>query len=311
MGQEVESETVPETPVRASTWVGGVVKSMRPHQWVKNAFVLAPLVFSLSITDTALLIRGIAAAALFSLLSSSVYLLNDIFDIEADRAHPIKRNRPIASGRVPLRVATTICATLATGTIATALIIDQRFALVCLLYFTLNVAYSKKLKHVAFVDVLIIASGFLLRILAGSFAIDVHVSTWLFLCTFLLALYLALGKRKYELRSSGQGVGKQRKVLEYYKASHLNVAMITVGVLTAGAYAAYTLAPHTQELFQLEWPKLALTIPFAMIGIARFFLITHSPHSFASPTEEMLKDFPFLVNLMAYALITFFIVYGM
>src|SRR5690606_7492090 len=177
-----------------------LLKGMRPHQWVKNAFVLAPVVFSLNIDSPDLLVKALLATLAFCFISGAVYLLNDIADVEADRAHPVKRARPIASGQVPINVARFACAALCVVSLAGLYAISPAAAGVAFGYFVVNLAYSLRLKHTAFVDVTIIALGFLLRILAGSLAIAVPVSTWLVSCTFLLALYLALGKRRHELR---------------------------------------------------------------------------------------------------------------
>lgn len=286
----------------------GLLESMRPHQWVKNAFVLAPVVFSRNFDSPALLSRAALATLLFCVLSGAVYLLNDVLDVEADRAHPIKRNRPVASGRVPIGFAKGACGVLTVVALLLMFLLNHWAGIVAAGYFTMNVAYSMRLKHVAFIDVGIIATGFLLRILAGSLAIAVAVSAWLVACTFLLALYLALGKRKHELRSSGKA-RKQRAVLGRYNPSHVHLTMIVVGVLTVGTYSAYTLAPTTQHYFDLAWPQLALTIPFTAFGVARFFWLASTGDEGVSPTERMLKDKFFLLNLVAWIAVVMAVMY--
>ena len=178
---------------------GDILRTLRPHQWVKNLFVLAPLVFAKRADDVDLLIHAGLAFLLFSLLSGCVYLLNDIVDVESDRAHPTKRHRPIPAGRLSLKAAKLALASLLCLTVSASFALSIEFAAIGMAYFTLNVGYSFALKHVPFVDVLIIASGFILRLLGGAFAIDVPLSVWLGACTFLLAMYLGLGKRKHEL----------------------------------------------------------------------------------------------------------------
>ncbi len=281
---------------------------MRPHQWVKNAFVMAPVVFSLNVDQPDMLLKAAAATLLFCLISGAVYLLNDIVDLEADRAYPVKRHRAIPSGVVPIVFARMFCAVLVVGSVSAMLLIDRWAAAVALLYFIVNVAYSLKLKHSAFVDVSVIATGFLLRVLAGSLAIGVDVSVWLVLCTFLLALFLALGKRRHELLSAKKGT-KQRAVLGRYNPAHVHFAMILVGGLTVGAYTAYTLSPMTQVAFGFSWPRLALTVPFTAFGVLRFFTIANQREELASPTEQMLKDPLFLLNLAGWIFAVLVLVY--
>lgn len=286
----------------------GIVRAMRPHQWVKNGFVLAPLIFSMSVGQPDKVFAAALATLFFCLISGAVYLLNDIADVEADRAHPVKRNRPIASGVVPMPAARIACATAAVASLFGIFMISRWAALVAAIYFVVNVAYSLRLKHTAFVDVTVIATGFLLRVLAGSLAIDVPISLWLVGCTFLLALYLALGKRRHELASAERST-KQRAVLERYNPRHVHLAMLGVGCLTLAAYTAYTLAPSTQLQFGLAWPELVLTVPFTALGIARFFVLASDAGSLQSPTEQMLRDVPFLLNIGGWILAVLVIVY--
>lgn len=287
----------------------GMIWSMRPQQWVKNAFVLAPLVFARQALDFVLLGKAVAAFGLFCAISGAVYLLNDLFDLESDRAHPVKRHRPIASGRVPVNLAWVFCGVLAVGAPIAAWQLNGALAIVTVIYFVLNVAYSSKLKHVPFLDVGIIASGFLLRVQAGSFATGVRVSIWLALCTFLLALYLALGKRQHELRTLDKGSAKQRRVLKRYRVRHVHLAMRWIGVLTALAYTAYTFSPEIQRQFGFTWPKLALTVPFTVVGIGRFFQLAHTTEYLTSPTERMLRDRFFILNILGWCLAVFGLVY--
>lgn len=283
--------------------MSALIKSMRPKQWVKNLFVLAPLVFSQSLLERDMLASAFAAALLFCVISGVVYLMNDVFDVEKDRAHPTKRNRPIASGKLPIKVATTAGLGLGVSALASSFILDWRFGLVALIYLTNNVLYSWKLKHVAFIDVLTIALGFLLRTVAGAFAIDVMISEWLFGCTFLLALYLALGKRKHEMLQAGEGRGKQRRVLERYNLDHINYALLCVAGLTIAAYTTYCLSvslpnqPYHAVRAPLESPWMPVTIPFAVIGIFRFYMLISQSDLAESPTERMIRDIPFLLNL--------------
>ncbi len=276
---------------------------MRPNQWVKNLFVLAPLVFSQNLLDPQMLGRAFLGTFLFCMISGVVYLMNDIFDVEKDRAHPTKRFRPIPSGKLPVKAATAAAVVIGLGTLALSLVLDWRFGAVTAIYFANNVLYSWKLKHVVFVDVLTIALGFLLRTLAGAFVIDVIFSEWLFGCTFLLALYLALGKRKHEILQAGLGKGKQRRVLERYRLDHINYAILCVAGLTIAAYTAYTLSvslpgqPLHATRAPFESPWIPFTIPFAVIGVFRFYMLISRAELADSPTERMIKDIPFIANL--------------
>ncbi|MBN1770772.1 MAG: decaprenyl-phosphate phosphoribosyltransferase [Deltaproteobacteria bacterium] len=276
----------------------GIFRTLRPHQWVKNVFVLAPLVFSRHLGEHGITLRAVAAMLVFCLLSGSVYAINDVLDAEKDRAHPTKRNRPVASGKVPPRVASAVAVGLIAVSIGGAAVLGVGFSIVASAYLLLNLAYSAYLKEVVFVDVLIIASGFVLRVLGGSLASDVRASSWLLACTFLLALFLALGKRAHELRTAGEKAGERRPVLLRYSAGAIRALMAATGLATLGAYAAYTLAPHTREFFGTS--LLVLTTPFPALGLARFWWLVRRPHGGESPTDAMLRDPLVLVSGVLY-----------
>lgn len=280
----------------------GILKSMRPQQWVKNVFVLAPLFFSKAFLEPDRLALGLLAAFLFCLTSSAVYLLNDVFDVDKDRNHPVKKNRPIASGVLPIPIAKIASIVLGVGSVLAAFFIDVRFGAVLGGYLVMNFAYSAQLKHLAFIDVSIIATGFVLRVIAGALAIDVYISEWLFGCTFLLALFLALGKRQHEKRMVLEGrADKVRKVLERYRPEHLDFGVLFVAGNTIACYTVYTLTaslpdqPLRAQDTPFASPYLPFTIPFVIFGITRFYQLinTDSPHS---PTDLLLRDWPFLVN---------------
>ncbi len=286
--------------------LGGLVKEVRPHQWVKNLFVLAPLFFAKNVFHPEMLTRSLAAVGIFCLLSGAVYTLNDLVDVEADRAHPEKRKRPIASGRVPVAVARVFLAGLLVVAFGVALAtLRMKFVAVAAAYFVGNVAYSLKLKKIPFVDVLLIALFFCLRVLAGGYAIDVRVSLFMFACTFLLALFLGFGKRRHEIAQ--EHAGKTRKALKAYSARGLDVALTITGSLTILTYIAYTLDPATQAFFKSD--QLWMTTPSVLIGITRFVQIVKTHPKAESPTQEMLKDALFVVNLVAWAMVVLVIVY--
>lgn len=284
-----------------------LVKAARPHQWVKNLFVAAPLVFAQLMYDPQALVRTCLAVLCFCLLSSAVYLLNDVVDVEKDRAHPLKRFRPVASGALPLGTAKLAAAVCAVGSLAAGLWLNWQFAAVGAGYLLLNLAYSFGLKRVPFVDVGCIALGFLLRVLGGAFAIPVPPSGWLLACTLLLAALLGFGKRAHELRVAGERGGIQRDVLEAYHPKVLKSLLIILAGLTVITYAAYTQSPHALTYFGTR--SLVITVPFAAFGIYRFLRIAGGKVDAESPTESMLKDRLFLLNLILYAGTIVFVIY--
>ncbi|TNF31517.1 MAG: decaprenyl-phosphate phosphoribosyltransferase [Deltaproteobacteria bacterium] len=285
-----------------------IIRAMRPHQWVKNLFVLAPLVFAERALVAEDFLRAAVAFGLFSALSGCVYILNDIVDVEGDRLHPTKRRRPIASGRLPLPLARFALSGILLGTVVASFLVSNDFAAIGLAYFTLNVGYSFSFKHVPFVDVMSIASGFLLRLLGGGVAIGVPITPWILGVTFVLALYLGLGKRKHELLQAGHRAGKQRKVLDRYRLAHVRHAMLASGVATAAAYTAYTvLGQHAGRLFHPR--DLAWTIPSVLFGLWRFNQLTNRAEEGRSPTDLMLADKIFLANLAAWAVIVVLVIY--
>ena len=300
--------------------IRGLVKTVRPHQWVKNVFVLAPMVFHkdlVSLTvhgDPSLNLRVVGTAMLgtivFCLLAGAVYTINDLVDVEADRIHPVKRNRPIAAGAVPESFAWPFTIALVVAALGLASYsLNWMFAAVAALYFIENIAYSFKLKKVAFLDVGLIAFGFVLRVYAGGLATDTHVSWYMLACTALLALFLGFGKRRHELE--GEHAGKQRAALEAYSKRSLTVALAITGAATAITYIAYTLDATTQAFFQTSY--LWLTAPFVVFGIFRFLMLVSGRagrgKKSESPTQEMLSDVPFVLNLVAWVVVVIASVY--
>ncbi len=294
----------------------GLLKTLRPHQWVKNFFVLAPLFFSQKYLELDKLLLGVSGALLFCLAAGSVYLINDIFDVEEDRQHPIKRYRPIPSGQLPIPVARVAAGVLAVGTVGACLAINPWLAAVVGGYLVMNLAYSTVLKDVAFLDVSIIAIGFVLRVLAGKYAIGVYISEWLLACTFFLALYLGLGKRTHEMHLQGTDeASKSREVLGRYRPEHLEFALMFVGGLTIAIYTIYTVTAALPELADaltsqplrqrptpFATPYLPITVLFAVFGITRFYQLVRSD-SPKSPTDLILEDPPFIINLGLWAMI--------
>ncbi len=297
-----------------------LVRMLRPHQWVKNLFVLAPMFFHRDVVlatsagpalNLAVTGRALAATFVFCLLAGAVYTMNDLVDVDADRVHPVKRNRPIASGAVPESVAKLVAAVLVVVALSGAALLSTGVALAASLYFAQNLAYSFKLKHVPFVDVSLISLGFVLRVLAGGYATEVHVSVYMIACTGLLALFLGFGKRRHEISTAN--AAKQRAALERYSPKALDAALAVTGLATAACYVAYTMDAATRAFFQSD--SLWLTAPFVLFGIFRFLHLVGGESEGGeqnradSPTEEMLKDVPFVLNLVLWVVAVVAIVY--
>lgn len=287
--------------------VRGLVRTIRPHQWVKNVFVLAPVVFATKLFDATLLAHAGAAFLAFCLLAGAVYTINDLADVDADRLHPVKRHRPIASGRVPERVALFFAVALVVVSIGGSLFISPAFALVAASYFALNVAYTMKLKHVAYLDVGCIAAGFVLRVLGGGVATRIEVSWYLFVCTALLALFLGFGKRRHELTTASAKAGKQRLALEGYTKRGLDLALTITALLTVGTYLRYTLDSATLAFFRADilWP----TTIFVVLGVWRFLHIVRYRPRAESPTQEMLSDGPMVGIVLLWIIVVGWLVY--
>lgn len=285
----------------------GLIRTIRPHQWVKNVFVLAPVVFATKLFDSTLLLHAGLAFVAFCLLAGAVYTINDLADVEADRVHPVKRHRPIASGRVPENVARVFAALLVLLSLGGGYFVSPAFAAVAAAYFALNVAYTMKLKHVAYLDVGCISAGFVLRVLGGGFATRIEVSWYLFVCTALLALFLGFGKRRHELTTASAKAGKQRTALEGYSKRGLDLALTATSVLTVGTYFIYTVDPSTRAFFRSEylWPTTA----FVILGVLRFLHIVRYRPKAESPTQEMISDGPMVATVLLWIMVVGFLVY--
>jgi len=282
--------------------------SLRPHQWTKNLVVLLPLVFSKHLFEEDAALRAGLAFVIFCVLSGAVYLVNDLRDLEQDRLHPRKRSRPLASGALPVGVARGAAILLLAGGLGAALILGPGFAAACLAYVVLNLAYSFGLKNVVILDVLAVSLGFVIRAVAGALAIDVRFSSWLLVCTILLALFLSLAKRRHELVSLDAVASEHRQILAEYSPYLLDqmISVVTASCLTA--YAFYTMAPETVAKYQTE--RLALTIPFVLYGIFRYLYLVHRRERGGSPTDILLTDRPLLAAVALWAIAVVVIVYG-
>jgi 4-hydroxybenzoate polyprenyltransferase len=275
--------------------LGALVTALRPRQWTKNLLVFAGLIFSQGLHEPALVARSVLAFAIFCLLSGGVYLVNDVVDAERDRAHPQKRNRPVASGRLPARVALIAGIVVLAGASVAAFLLSVPFGAVALAYAVLLTAYSAGLKHVVIVDGLIIAAGFVLRALGGVLLLDIELSHWLLLCTILLALFLTFGKRRHELIALEAGAADHRPILSEYSPQLLDQMIAVVTASTLMAYALYTMAPETQA--RLGTTRLPLTIPFVLYGIFRYLYLLYRRDLGGDPSEHLLTDRALLIDV--------------
>ncbi|HSL20742.1 MAG TPA: decaprenyl-phosphate phosphoribosyltransferase [Vicinamibacterales bacterium] len=282
--------------------------SLRPHQWTKNLIVFAGIIFSERLLEPGALARSAAAFAIFCALSSAAYLLNDIHDREADRQHPLKAGRPIASGVLPVPLALGVAIALAACGMAAALFLRWQFAALGAGYLALQALYSGPLKRIVIIDVLAIAAGFVLRAAAGAAAIAVPMSSWLLVVTVLLALFLALSKRRHELVLLADGAANHRPILGEYSPYLLDQMISVVTASTLVAYAFYTISPETQEKFHTN--LLGLTLPFPLYGIFRYLYLVHRKDLGGSPSELLLADKPLLLCVALWALTVMAIIYG-
>ena len=265
---------------------------MRPEQWTKNLLVLAGVAFGGRLMEPGAVLLALAAFLIFCALSGAVYLFNDAADREADRNHPLKCKRPIASGQLAVSTAVTTGVVLGVGSITAAFMITPLLALVSTTYLLSLVLYSVALKHVVILDVLTLAAGFVLRAVAGAIAVDVPIGHWLLVCTMLLALFLALSKRRHELVLLADGASEHRPILEEYSPYLLDQMIGVVTASTLIAYTIYATSPDTAE--RLGSTKLGLTIPFVLYGIFRYLYLVHQKRGGGSPAEMLLTDRPLL-----------------
>lgn len=281
--------------------------SMRPAQWTKNAFVFAALLFAHRLFDGRSALRSLAAFAIFCLLSSSVYLINDVCDREEDRRHPEKRKRPIASGALPVRLVVPLIALFAVCSLGAAYYLNTDLGGVVTGYFGLNLLYSLRLKHVVILDVMIIGIGFVLRAVAGAVVIGVIFSNWLLLCTFLLALFLGFCKRRHELVLLSDNAAAHRKILSEYSVEFLDTIIVVVTASTIAAYAIYTMSEETVRKFQTR--DLMYTIVFVIYGMFRYLYLIHRRQEGGNPSRVLLTDLPLQVAILLWTLTATVIIY--
>ena len=281
-----------------------ILKTMRPRQWTKNVFVFAALVFDVKLFHLNDFLRTLAGFGLFCIISSAVYIFNDLLDIEADRQHPVKKNRPIASGKIPIPVAIVTGSLLALVALVAGYLLAWQFGLTILIYFVMMLAYSKWLKHIPILDVLILAGGFVLRVHSGTTLIIVErFSPWLYVLMTLLALYLGFGKRRAELTLLAEDANTHRKVLDGYTLPLLDQFITIVSGTTILAYSLYTFdrLPGNHALM--------LTIPFVVYALFRYLYLIQVKQIGGEPEEILLSDRPFQISIILWALAVLVVFY--
>lgn len=282
--------------------IRALTRSARPRQWTKNLAVFLPLFFSvneawtLNEPDTALLfaIRAIGAALVFCLVSGAVYLFNDLADADHDRAHPIKRNRPIASGALSPRLALAVALVLVLAGLSSAFALGLTFGIVVSIYILIQVVYSARLKNIALLDVFSVASGFVLRVLAGAVVIGVPISPWLYICAGLGSLFIALAKRRSELARAGDTAGDQRDALGAYTLGMLDQM---IGVIATSALVSYALYTFTADNLP-DNHSMTLTLPFVLYGVFRYIYLVHTHDIAESPEDILLSDAPMILAVV-------------
>jgi 4-hydroxybenzoate polyprenyltransferase len=284
-----------------------LIISARPRQWVKNIVVFAAVVFSRNALDPGKLTTSIFAFLIFCQLSSVMYLVNDLMDVEKDRVHPVKRRRPMAAGLLPVNA---VRITVLVGVFLAALLagtINRDFLLVAGLYFLLNIAYSLFLKSIVIIDIFSIAFGFVLRAAAGAVAIDVEISNWLLVCVILLSLFLAIGKRRHELTLLGDNAVNHRSILGQYSVALLDQMAAVMTASTVMAYCLYTLSADTLAKFGGD--NLKYTIPFVIFGIFRYLYLIHRHDKGDAPEKVLMTDPPLLITVLLYGTAVIVILY--
>lgn len=287
--------------------IGPLFRALRPVQWVKNVFVLAPLVFAEHLLEPDLLLRAGISFLAFCCAASSIYLVNDLRDREEDRRHPLKKNRPIASGALAVPIAIAASVALAAAAVGASLYLGTQFTICLAVYLAINLLYSSVLKKIVILDVMAVSSGYVLRVMAGAAAIDVQVSKWLLLCSIFLALLLIFSKRRHEIVLLGETAAEHRAVLGHYSAAFLDQMINVVTASTVVSYALYAVDDHTVEKFGSD--ALVYTLPLVLYGIFRYLYLIYQRTDLQDPTVTLMKDPALIVNVLLWGAAVLAVVY--
>ncbi|MFH0788500.1 MAG: decaprenyl-phosphate phosphoribosyltransferase [Pseudomonadota bacterium] len=286
----------------------GLFLSLRPKQWIKNGALFAPVLFSQNLFNESLFLKSLEAFVLFCLLTGSVYIINDLKDLNEDRLHPIKRNRPLASGQVSPTLAGISALVFLTVSFLGGWMLSVPFFKVLGAYLLLQIVYTFFLKHQVILDIFSIAAGFVLRVVAGGLAIGVQLSPWLLICTTLLSLFLAMAKRRHELVILKEGAIEHRQILKEYSPYLLDQMMGVVTATTVMSYALYTISQETVAKFQTT--NLIFTLPFVLYGIFRYLYLVHQKVEGGRPEEILLTDRPLLLTVVGWTITVLIVLYG-
>ena len=279
-----------------------LLRLMRPHQWVKNSFVLTGLIFGHAWHSPTLVIQAFTAFAAFCLISSTIYVINDIIDIEEDKHHPTKRNRPLPSGKVTISTAAIFAAILGVAGLLLAALASYKVVIILLIYGLMNLAYSVKLKHIVILDVFIIATGFMLRILAGTLGLGIPPSQWLLLCGLMVTLFLGFSKRRAEIIVLSGDKTAHRKVLEEYSPVLLDKMIVITAAGLIMSYSLYTMSAETILIHRTA--NLVYTVPFVIYGVFRYIYLLHHQRSGGDPSRDLVRDPHMLTVLLAWFITT-------
>ncbi len=285
-----------------------IIRLLRPVQWLKNGFVFTPLIFSKHLFESNYNYNALLAFAAFCLISSTVYIVNDIIDREADKLHPEKKKRPIAAGEISISLSLLLAAVLTGFVLFLSLLLNFEFQLIIFGYLFLQLAYTFFLKHVVIVDVFIIALGFMLRVFAGAVAIDVEISNWIVITTLFLSLFLAVSKRRSEMMMiQKMQIETKRVVLENYSVQFLDYIIVITATGMAISYSLYTMAERTISVFGSE--HLILTTIFVLFGIFRYLYLVVKLEQGENPTAVLIKDAPMGINMLLWIISIIIIIY--
>ena len=279
-----------------------LLRLMRPHQWVKNVFVLTGLLFGHVWNNPTLVTQAIIAFVAFCLISSTIYILNDIVDIEQDKHHPTKRKRPLPSGKLKIPTAAIFAALLGATALVLAAFASSTVVVILLIYAVMNIAYSLKLKHVVILDVFIIATGFMLRILAGTLGLGIPPSQWLLLCGLMVTLFLGFSKRRAEIIALSEDKSAHRKVLEDYSPVLLDKMIVVTAAGLIMSYSLYTMNPETIRIHGTA--NLIYTVPFVIYGVFRYIFLLHHQSLGTDTAKDMVRDPHLLIVLMGWLVTT-------
>ncbi len=284
-------------------------QSLRPHQWIKNGFIIVPLFFAQKIFHYPSLLQCLQAVIIFCITSSSVYLINDLIDIESDRRHPLKRHRPLAKGLISPTLAVSTAIALLLLSLVLGALIGTEFFLVLFTYLLIQILYNYRLKEIVILDVFCVSGGFFLRVIAGCVAIQVAISLWLIICSILISMFLALAKRRHELTLLGQADAENhRKVLSAYSPYLLDQMIGVIAAATLLSYMLYCISLETIQKFHTD--HMIYTFPFVLYGIFRYLYLIHHKNRGGSPEKVFVTDLPLLLSVILWCVASVLIVYG-